>query len=127
MERMYRVIDKCDNYYILRCASYGFLDDEEVMSATNDIICSDDYNLIIDKYVKFDNEQIDKTNDKYIVSGIPTLYQNQISDEDVKEYDKEFELSIKAYIDNDDIGIERWKNYLKSYEDKFMKFEKIEG
>lgn len=125
MERMYRVIDKCNDYYILHCASYGFLDDEEVMSATNDIVCSEE-KLIIGEYVKFDNEVVEKTNDKYYVSGDAVMYRNLITDEDRKEYDKEFELSIKAYIDNDDIGIERWQNYLKTYEDKFMKFEKVE-
>ena len=59
MERVYYVIDKEDNHYILNCASYGFLDEEELLSATNDII-SYNTKLIINKYVKFNNEVINK-------------------------------------------------------------------
>lgn len=125
MERMYRVIDKCNEYYILHCASYGFSNDEEIMSATNDIACTIEKDLIIGAYVKFENETIEKTNDKYYVSGDAVMYRNCITDEDREEYDKEFELSIKAYIDNDVDGIQKWQEYLKTYEDKFMKFERI--
>ena len=126
MERIYYVFDITEKHFILRCASYSFSDDEEIMSATNDILCNDSYNLIVGEYVKFENEKVDKKDSKYIVSGVPNIYHNEITDDDRNEYDKEFELSIKAYIDNDVEGIERWQNYLRTYEDKFMRFEKIE-
>lgn len=125
MERVYYVIDKNEKHYILNCASYGFGDDEEVMSSTNDIVCSIDVNLVVNQYVKFEDEKVEKTEDKYYVSGKPLLLKNKITNEDRELYDKEFSLSIDAYLNNDEVGIERWNKYLKEYEEKFMSFEEV--
>ena len=38
MQRVFYVLDKVNDYYILNCASYGFEDDEELMSSSNDVI-----------------------------------------------------------------------------------------
>ena len=123
---MYYVLESNDNYYNLSCASYGFDDDEEIMSSTNDIVCNKSYKLIINQYVKFDDEVVDKSDSRYIVSGKPKIYKNKITDNDRKTYDEEFDLSIKAYQENNKDGIRRWEEYLKLYEDKFMAFEPIE-
>ena len=39
----------------------------------------------------------------------------------------EFDLSIEAYKNNDEVGINRWNEYLNSYEKKFMNFKEIIG
>ena len=126
MERMYYVTDKNDVYYVLSCASYGFSDEEETMSSTNDIIYCGEDELLINQYVKFDEEIVVEKDDKLFVSGKPTLYSNDITDEDRQTYDLEFDLSIKAFMNNDEKGIQRWNDYLKSYEEKFMAFKRIE-
>lgn len=125
MKRVYYVIGKDDNYYYLRTATYGFRDDEEVKSATNDIVCDTSYNLDLNNYVVFINEKINSLDDKLIVSGIPCLMNNDICDVDRKEYDKEFELSINAFKDNNEEGINRWNEYLKTYETKLMNFKPL--
>ena len=127
MERVYYVLDKIDNYYLLNCASYGFLDDEELMSSTNNIIYNGNIELIINKYVHFNNETITKKKDYYYVDGDVTLLENDISDLDRKRYDEEFDESIIAYKNNDQDGINKWIEYLKSYENKFLNFRKIEN
>ena len=127
MERVYYVLDKIDNYYLLNCASYGFLDDEELMSSTNNIIYNGNIELIINKYVHFNNETITKKKDYYYVDGDVTLLENDISDLDRKRYDEEFDESIIAYKNNDQDGINKWIEYLKSYEKKFLNFRKIEN
>ena len=125
MERVYYVLDRVDNYYLLNCASYGFSDDEELMSSTNNIIYKGNKELIINKYVHFENEIINKNQDYYYVDGEVTLLENDISDLDRKEYDERFDESILAYKDNNQDGINKWNEYLKSYENKFMNFREI--
>lgn len=127
MERVYYVLDIVDNHYLLNCASYGFFDDEEIMSSTNNIIYKGNTKLIINKYVHFDNEKIVKKEDNYYVDGDVTLLENDISDLDRKEYDEQFDESIIAYKNNDQGGIDKWNEYLKSYENKFMNFREIES
>lgn len=127
MKRVYYVLDKDDRYYYLRTASHGFNDEEEVKSATNDIVCLISLNLVVDKYVVFIDEVIREDNHKLLVLGTPCLMENDVSELDKKEYDKEFELSIKAFKDNDTVGIERWNKYLKSYETKFMNFKPLDS
>lgn len=126
MKRVYYVQDKDDSYYYLRTASYGFSDEEEVKSATNDILCETSNNLVLNKYVVFIDEVIRNIDDKLIVSGSFCLMENEISDLDKEEYDKEFDLSVKAFKENDENGINRWNKYLESYENKFMNFKPLE-
>ena len=127
MQRVYYVLDKVSDYYILNCASYGFEDDEELMSSSNDVIYKGNNKLIIGKYVCFIDERINKGEDKYIVDGEAHLFDNDINDEDRKIYDMEFDLSIEAYKNNDEVGINRWNEYFNSYEKKFMNFKEIIG
>ena len=56
----------------------------------------------------------EKINDEYILECATFSFS-----------DEEFELSISAYKNNDEIGILRWNNYLKEFENKFLDFRKI--
>jgi len=125
MERMYYVQQHLDSQYVLKCASYGFSDQEEIYSATDDLRCSDDYQLKVGEYVHFTEEQSELKNDHLLISGQPKLYHNQLTEADRKEYDHQLELSMAAYQNNDQQGIKAWEDYLKSYEDIFMAFEEL--
>ena len=125
MERMYYVQQHLNGQYVLKCASYGFTDKEEIYSATDDLRCSDTYQLQVGEYVRFTEERSELKNDCLLISGQPKLYHNQLTEADREEYDRQLELSIAAYQNNDQQGIKAWEDYLKSYEDIFMAFEEI--
>lgn len=122
MERVYFVKEKVDDYYILNTVTS--FDYEDIYSASDDIITYEE--VIVNKYVSFIDEQISKRNNQLIVKGKPVLLDNRITELDKNTYDKEFELSLKAYQDNDPIGIARWNDYLKQYEEKCLDFKAIQ-
>lgn len=118
MDRVYFVKEKINDYYILNTVtSFGY---EDIYSASDDIITYED--VLVDKYVSFVDEKINKINDRLVISGKPILLTNSITELDKKIYDYEFELSINAYKNNDSIGIDRWNKYLKEYEAKCLDF-----
>lgn len=118
MDRVYFVKEKINDYYILNTVtSFGY---EDIYSASDDIITYED--VLVDKYVSFVDEKINKINDRLVISGKPILLTNSITELDKKTYDYEFELSINAYKNNDSIGIDRWNKYLKEYEAKCLDF-----
>ena len=121
LQRIYYVESKENNIYTLKLATFGFNDKENIANALNNIKYIGD-DLIVSKYVKFKDEYINNNDDILYVEGKPVLLENSISIEDKEKYDDEFNLSIKAYMNNDSDGIKRWNDYLKFYEDKFLNF-----
>ena len=118
MDRVYFVKEKINDYYILNTVTS--FDYEDIYSASDDIITYED--VLVDKYVSFVDEKINKIDDRLVISGKPILLTNSITELDKKTYDYEFELSINAYRNNDSIGIDRWNKYLKEYEAKCLDF-----
>lgn len=118
MDRVYLVKEKINDYYILNTVTS--FDYEDIYSASDDIITYED--VLVDKYVSFVDEKINKIDDRLVISGKPILLTNSITELDKKTYDYEFELSINAYRNNDSIGIDRWNKYLKEYEAKCLDF-----
>lgn len=126
MKRMYYIYDEDDSYYYLNAASYGFSDIEELYSASNDIVTYKKHNLKLNMYVNFACETFKIVNNHLIIDGKPTMYSNNISDADRKQYDLEFDKSLVAYKNDDKDGINRWNDYLKEHEHKFMSFVKYD-
>lgn len=118
MDRVYFVKEKINDYYILNTVTS--FDYEDIYSASDDIITYED--VLVDKYVSFVDEKINKIDDRLVISGKPILLTNSITELDKKTYDYEFELSINAYRNNDSVGIDRWNKYLKEYEAKCLDF-----
>lgn len=118
MDRVYFVKEKINDYYILNTVTS--FDYEDIYSASDDIITYED--VVVDKYVSFSDEAIDKIDDRLVVKGNVVLLTNSLTELDKKTYDYEFELSINAYRNNDSIGIDRWNKYLKEYEAKCLDF-----
>lgn len=124
LERIYYVDSKKENYYILKHATYGFSNKEIIIDALDGIRCSCD-GLIVGKYVKFLDEIIDFHKDTLYLDGGLILLDNDIEESDKCNYDMEHQLSIKAYLDNDEASIDRWNSFLKKFENKYLNFRII--
>ena len=123
MERMYYIKERRGKCFLLLTASYGFSSDEEIRSALEEIYCTED--LLVGHYVHFEDAKILDLGDRLFINGPFTLYSNELKDEDREEYDREFDLSVQAFLNDDKEGIDRWNDYLKSYEEKFFAFQEV--